>query len=310
MLQYPATASKVLGKTLSDKGSVKDLFALLGEARLNNDTSVERHLLQAVEESCLSMLSKEEVSQIVKHQHPKLALQKILTMKELNLSIICSSHKDGVYTIEAQAGDIHTSGVHECVAEAELIAVREMLKHFPEELETMPVGELLSVFEEEVNLGLVLNQQRVVTLVKTDSEPFGFHIRGGEKKLVKNRRYMKKYETTPVFISKIVEDSAADRCGHFQVGDVLLAVNDHRLIDLPHDQVVANLKKFQDHEEVEFTLKFDKNVIVEDEVILKHKLDEKKRLDKELKLETHRNFHIAKASKKPEKYVKHIGKGK
>ena len=142
--------------------------------------------------------------------------------------------------------------------------VAELLERVREQAGSIPVEELEDLAEEEVEgLNLVYDKERVVGLTKYVDEVYGLQLRGGHIVDAKNEKFIKTKEITPVFVNGVALGTAAARSGKFRVGDVLIAVNDHRLAGLTHEQTVATLHRLStqnadaSEKEFQFIVRYD-----------------------------------------------------
>lgn len=92
----------------------------------------------------------------------------------------------------------------------------------------------------------VLNQVRVVRVIKQEVGGLGISIKGGRENKM------------PILISKIFKGLAADQTGSLYVGDAILAVNGEDLREATHDEAVQALKRAG--REVELTVRYLKEV--------------------------------------------------
>lgn len=279
-----------------------DVFATLGEARLKDDTETVSELLSAIYENCLVNISQKEVETLIKQQHPKHLLKSISEMENrrifLDTNIADSKYEATVYCDD----HVVCTETHDVLGEAERRScLRALKKEFPKQFDAYDIQSDALPLEDYFDLGSDAYKQRVVSLKKPADTTFGFTIRGGERKVIRNKEYIQLHIITPVFISHVENDSAAEKCG-LKVGDVLLAVNDHSLVDVTHSQAVTSLKKFTDREEVNFTVKFAEKEVYKHETEQRFLEREKESIRDEIKSDRMGRWHSAKAKADPEEY--------
>lgn len=284
-----------------------DFFARIGELQLKDGNSDElNQLLKEVTSLCISQTSDQDKQMLMKLQHPKYILQKICENKDnYNIGLRINKLPTGKFKCVAVSDNKDIAMVTaDSLAEAEHLACQEVLRdHLSDEFEAFHLDSSI-VFppEESVNLEIKSPKQRQVQLTKTCDEPFGFTIRGGERKAIRNKQYIQLYITTPVFISLVEQGSPADRCG-LQVGDVLLGVNDHSLEDCTHKQAVTTLRNFLNSESLLFTVKHSMKEVRKYEVEQQYLEREKEKIRDELSSEAYAKWHDAKAKQDPEQYL-------
>lgn len=286
--------------------NTESFFAKLGELRLKEENEELESLLSEINSLCLSHTSDEEKLNIIKFQHPKYILKSICEGK--------NSATIGLFNRKLPNGKFQSIVVYnneeivkvtgDSFHEAERLACLQALSEtFADEFEAFRLDDSITIpVEDSINLEVKSRKKRQVYLTKSVDESYGFTIRGGERKVVRSKEYIQEHITTPVFISLLDAGSPAERCG-LHVGDVLLGVNDHSLVDSTHKQAVTSLKKFLNSEEVLFTVKHSMKEVRKYEAEQRYLEKEKERIREELNSETYSKWHDAKAKENPEEYL-------
>ena len=279
-----------------------DIFARLGQLCLIDDRISIDRMLNLISINCLDGISSKEVNTFVKCQHPKFIL-KLISDKE-NVPLLLASQKvHAIYEASVYInGDMVCSEKHELQKEAERrVCLRVLKEKYTEQFEELDILNTTLPLEEEVNISSDANIQRNVALVKSSEESFGITIRGGERKVIRNKEYIQQNIITPIFINRIEKDSPAEKCG-LKMGDVLLAINDHSLVNSSHDQAVISLKKFLKRDEVQFTVIHDKKELLKYKAEMRFLDREKENISNEISSSRMGKWHEAKARMKPEEY--------
>lgn len=264
-------------------------------------------LLSEVNSLCISQTSDKEKQTLMKSQHPKYILKEICGRADGDGSIgilinkISTDNYQAMIVYDKQDIAKTTAASSE---EAERLACLQALHEtFAKEFEAFQLDNSTTIpSEDSINLEIKSRKQRQVHLIKSPEEPFGFTIRGGERKATRNKEYIQLHITTPVFVSLVEPGSPADRCG-LQVGDVLLGVNDHSLEETTHKQAVTSLKKFSNSQKILFTVKHCMKEVRKYEAEQRYLEREKAKIRDELTSETYSKWHDAKAKQDPEQYL-------
>ena len=284
-----------------------DILARLGSLKLRNDDIAVNDILNFLQEYCLANLSNSIISKCVKLQHPKALLQLIANESDYNVVLRTTKLSDEVYESEL---NLELGGETEkfieryaTSKESERLVCVTCLESdkFIDKFNEININDLEFPLEDDVYLGPIDNQQRTVTLAKSENESFGFSIKGGEQKVIKNKDFIQLHTITPVFVSNIVKDSPAERCG-LKVGDVLLKINDHVIKDLTHKQAVVTLKKFLHYTEMDFIVSYEKMELLKYEAQEKMIERQKQKLRTEIKSGKLSKWHHAKAKEDPDEY--------
>jgi len=288
----------------NDINDAKDLFIKLGSMQLKNEIENVSSILDSIKEQCLSAISSHDITKLIVSQHPK-ALLRMVT-KDLNDELFLKSYKLSHGIFEAKIflnGEKKFIEESSSLAEAErLVSLRLLNDNYCSHVEYLKVDKIHFQLEEEIIFGADSYKQRVIELVKSPEESFGFTIRGGEEKVVRNKEYIQLHTITPVFISSIEKNSPAEKYG-LRVGDVIVAVNDHSLKNITHKQAVNSLKKFTESEEVRFVVSFEKKELLKFEAEKNLVARESLKLKEELSDDAMGKWHHAKAKLNPGEYL-------
>ncbi|XP_066931738.1 uncharacterized protein [Clytia hemisphaerica] len=293
--------------TLPSCEAVEDIFSKIGELKLQKNVTELDAVLREFSEKIFDGLSQREKLFLMKTRHPKHILKTICNSKNMELTVEVDFDCD-----ESECIVFITCGDKELqmrmpkdksIAEVEHDVCLLLLNdHFSEEFNAFKFRLSEVVDESTILLNPKAPVKREVSLQKISEESFGFTIRGGERKAVRNDEYLQQYITTPVFISDIIAGSPAEKAG-LMVGDVLLAVSDHVLQDMGHQQVVLSLKKFANVSSVTFTVKHSKQEVLKYEAEQRFIERQKEKVREEIRCKNMSKWHDAKAKLDPEEYL-------
>lgn len=273
------------------------------------DTFVKKHLIPE--------LTKDKIEDMVKLQHPKFIIQSISDMKghfplktkldfqEKNKS---KYHVNNplIYSVTVTRGEksevLGQAVCHSLVLAEKKACQKALIDHYPDEFNKFQLvlnGDEF-VKEENVDLGLIVAEQRVVQLEKQEDESFGFRIRGGEMKKKQTEKFIEFHYMSPVYISHIIPGSVAAKCGGLHVGDKILAVNDRSVEGLDHERVVKLLKSVSGH--VSFTVTYCKETLIADQIEMKFKEIKRQKRLAELSSDAWSEWHQAQSNQTPSQY--------
>lgn len=272
------------------------------------DTFVKSHLIPE--------LTKGQIEEIKKLQHPKFILQSVTdklghsflkTRLDYTKKSKSNLHLDNpfVYSVSVLCGEesnVLAQEVSHSLTLAEKKACQKALvTHYADEFHSfhLEIDNDEFALETNIDLGLIASEQRVVELDKGDAS-FGFHIKGGEKRKKATEQWLVFHYTTPVFISYIVPGGLADRHGGLSVGDRILAVNDKSMEGLDHERAVNLLKSVYGH--VTLTVSHCREALVADQVEMKYKEMRRKKRMAELASDIWSDWHQAQANRHPSQY--------
>ena len=144
--------------------------------------------------------------------------------------------------------------------------------------------------------------QRVVELKKAaDSDTYGIFLKGGEKATKQTEKFWEFNYIEPIFINKIVEGSPADKNGHLQEGDLLLAVGDFTLDGVALNSAVSMINE---ENSVVLTVKYDPEVKLRNKIKEEFGAMESRAFKDTLKSDRWGKWIEAHAEKNPDKYFK------
>ena len=286
---------------------VEDVFSKIGELKLRKNVTDLDVILRELSEKIFDGLSQHEKVFLMKTRHPKHILKTICNAKNMELTVEvdfkCDESECMIFITcgdkELQMRMPKDKSTVEIEHDVCLLLLND---HFSEEFNAFKFRLSEVVDESEILLNPKALVKRDVRLKKTSDESFGFTIRGGERKAVRNAEYLQQYITTPVFISHITAGSPAEKAG-LMVGDILLAVSDHVLQDLGHQQVVLSLKKFASASNVTFTVKHSKQEVLKYEAEQRFIERQKEKIREEIQCKDMSKWHDAKAKLDPEEYL-------
>lgn len=274
------------------------------------DAFVKSHLIPE--------LTRNEIEEVVKLQHPKYILQSIAekvghfplkTRLDYSKKSKSHLHLDNPFSycvsvIRGQENEVLAQEVSYSLTLAEKKACQKaLIAHYGEEfnsfhLEMNDKDEF--TVETDVDLGLIASEQRIVELDKGQEQSFGFHIKGGEKRKKRTEQWLVFHYTTPIFISHIVPGGVADMHGGLSVGDRILAVNDRSMEGLDHQRAVNLLKSVSGR--VTLTVAHCKEALIADKVEMKYKELRRKKRMAELASDIWSDWHQAQANRQPSQY--------
>jgi len=257
----------------------------------------------------LPSMSPEEIQHLRKLAHLRFLLTHFCRESNTRLRVKVekpfrkASRHDVEITLEKDGDEpqVFSQTMESSSAAIDLACYEAIQTVFQEEFAAVNLDDFTDIpMEQEVDLGH-RNLVRNLVLKKRVDEPFGFSIRGGQQKLVKNKKFMQTTETTPIIVSKIHPGGPADEAG-LKVGDILLGINDHNLKDKVHTQAVQSLKKAVEAEETAFTVRHSQHYM--------HKLDAEEKLlqrdfdavKKEMNTPGWREWHAARSRVEPMDY--------
>lgn len=274
------------------------------------DAFVKSHLIPE--------LTRNEIEEVVKLQHPKFILQSIAekvghfplkTRLDYSKKSKSHLHLDNPFSycvsvVRSQENEVLAQEVSYSLTLAEKKACQKaLIAHYGEEfnsfhLEMNDKDEF--TVETDVDLGLIASEQRIVELEKGQEQSFGFHIKGGEKRKKRTEQWLVFHYTTPIFISHIVPGGVADMHGGLSVGDSILAVNDRSMEGLDHQRAVNLLKSVSGR--VTLTVAHCKEALIADKVEMKYKELRRKKRMAELASDIWSDWHQAQANRQPSQY--------
>lgn len=274
------------------------------------DAFVKSHLIPE--------LTRNEIEEVVKLQHPKFILQSIAekvghfplkTRLDYSKKSKSHLHLDNPFSycvsvVRGQENEVLAQEVSYSLTLAEKKACQKaLIAHYGEEfnsfhLEMNDKDEF--TVETDVDLGLIASEQRIVELEKGQEQSFGFHIKGGEKRKKRTEQWLVFHYTTPIFISHIVPGGVADMHGGLSVGDRILAVNDRSMEGLDHQRAVNLLKSVSGR--VTLTVAHCKEALIADKVEMKYKELRRKKRMAELASDIWSDWHQAQANRQPSQY--------
>lgn len=285
----------------------EDLFNKLGELELRQDVDGLETILKELASTILSTLSTGDILLLTKMQHPKYILKTICDSKDFSLIMKINTAENSKREVHVKYGKNELkiempAGKSDGDIERD-VCLMVLNDHFSDEFNEFRLDASKVTLECDINLQPTAPVKREVSLLKGAGETFGFTIRGGEQKVVRNKQYIQKHIFTPVFISEIAVGSPAETSG-LMVGDVLLGVGDHALVDCSHKQAVASLKRFAGAEEVTFNVKYVKKELLKYEAEQRYLERQKDKVREEI---SNKNmggrYHEAKAKIDPEEYL-------
>ncbi|KAJ7333810.1 39S ribosomal protein L44, mitochondrial [Desmophyllum pertusum] len=249
------------------------------------DAFVKSHLIPE--------LTKDWIIDLVKRQHPKFILQCVADMvghiplkTKLDFQDKKKSHlhlnNPFIYSVSVVRGkesEVLAKATHHTLSFAEKRACQlALINHYPDEFDKFQLDLDRDDFvtEANVDLGLIVAEQRVVELDRGE-ESFGFHIKGGEKKIKQTEKH-----------------------GGLSIGDRILAVNDRSVEGLDHKRVVNLLKSVSGC--VSLTVAYCKEALIADEIEMKYKDVKRQKRLAELSSDVWSEWHQAQANKTPSQY--------
>lgn len=294
---------KLKASDLIDTSSTShDIIAKLGELKRKNEDLLVEGLLEEFKNTCLSSLSPEDTSNLIKSQHPKFLLRRFCNGAKINLKVTVTD-ENGHYMVSVFFGEeLVATARHEFQIQAEHLACLSTIKmRFLDQFYDANLDEMDEIsLESDVDIGKG-HLQRTVEVKRSAGESFGFTIRGGQQKMIKNEEYMQLNIITPILVTNVAEGSPVEAAG-LQRGDIILAVNDHSLTNKTHEQAVNALKRFEDAEEVEFIVHYNKHELLKYEAEQKLVAREYVRVKEELKSKNYKRWHETKAQIDPMDY--------
>lgn len=313
-LQWNIKAITLYSRHPQDLMLRQAVLALVGavythESPEKADAFVKSHLIPE--------LTKNEIEELVKLQHPKFILQSVgdkvghFPLKtRLDYSKKSKSHLHldnpfsySVSVVRGQDGEVLAQEVSYSLTLAEKKACQKaLIAYYAEEFNKFHLAVDKDDFtvEAEVDLGLIASEQRIVELDKGQDQSFGFHIKGGEKRKKRTEQWLVFHYTTPIFISHIVPGGLAERHGGLSVGDRILAVNDRSMEGLDHQRAVNLLKSVSGN--VTLTVAHCKEALIADQVEMKYKELRRKKRMAELASDIWSDWHQAQANRQPSQY--------
>ncbi|XP_065656280.1 uncharacterized protein LOC100202974 [Hydra vulgaris] len=307
--QYPEWSANTINDVvqgLVDKFQVsigkENVFQLLGEASINEDQVGVEKILNELEKNYHKQLYNKDIHLLSHLAHPK-ALLKMIAEKDngkvcLNVKQLTSTYEASVLYNENELSKEQNES--QLVAE-KMACVKALEGYFYEKLTNINIDLASLPLEKDVILGSDDLKLRTILVQKKANEPYGFTVCGGEQKVVRNKDYIQQYTISPIFITDIVDNSPAQKCG-LRVGDILIAVNDHSLKNVLHKQAIFNLKKFVDRDNIQFTVMYDKSVLLKHQIEMKLSNRQKENIKDEIASERFGKWHLAKAKENPEEY--------
>lgn len=287
----------------------EDLFDKLGQLQLRKKVSDLDAVLIELSSNLFGSLTTADKNFLIKIRHPKFILKKICQLKDIHLTIEMDVSADGKeYEVRATCGD-QVSEMRMPKADRSYVSVEQdvslalLNEHFADEFNSFRLNlSDIDLAEEDILLNPKLPVKREVVLSKNADQVLGFTIRGGERKVIRDEEYIQKHVTSPIFISNIAEDTAAEKCG-LMVGDVLLGINDHSFADATHKEAATMLRKFVNAREVVFTVKHSTEEKLKYEAEERYLERQKAKLREEVNDKNMKKWHDAKAKLDPQQYV-------
>ena len=275
---------------------------MLGEAALNEDQVLLGNILNELENNYHKKLYNKDIDFLSNLAHSKALLKHIADQENgkvyLNVKKLTNTYEASVL----YNGNELSKEQHESQQIAERVACLKALEeHFYEQLKVLNIDLATLPLEEDVVLGSDDLKLRTVQVQKEAGESYGFTVCGGEQKVVRNKDYLQQYIISPIFINDIVDGSPAERCG-LRVGDILIAVNDYSLKDVLHKQAVSHLEKFIGRDSIQFTVIYDRKVLLSYHAEMKLINQQKENIRDEIASERIGRWHQAKAKESPEEY--------
>jgi len=280
-----------------------DILAKIGELIRKHDDEALNKIFEEFRNTCLSSLSAEDTSNLIKSQHPRFFLRHFCDLAEINLQTTTIRQSNGLYLTSIFFGnELVATAKHEKESEAEHLACLSTIKmRFLEPFYDVDLADIDQIpLECDVDIGKG-HRQREVNIVKSSEEKFGFTIRGGQQKIIKNKEYMQLNIITPILVTTVKDGSPAQVAG-LKKGDILLAVNDHAMSNKTHEQAVIALKKFENSEEISLTVIYNKHETLKYEAEQKILERELVRTKEELKSENYKRWHQSKSKIDPMDY--------
>jgi len=302
-LTYDSSKFCKLKKLLESSETSNDVIAKIGELKRNNDEESLNGILEDFRNTCLSSLTPEDTSNLIKSQHPKFFLRYFCDTAGINLFTTTTKKDKGPYVTSVFFNDeLVATATHENMTEAEHLACLSTIKmRFLEKFYDINLDDIEEIsLESDVDIGKE-HRQRIVEIKKNPADSFGLTIRGGQQKMIKNEEFMQLNIISPILITNVVDGSPA-QAGGLKKGDILLAVNDHAMKDKTHEQAVIALKKFEDAEEVSLTVIQNRHEALKYEAEQKILAREYIRVKEELKSENYKKWHQSKSKIDPMDY--------
>ena len=287
----------------------EDLFDKLGQLQLRKQVGDLDAVLTELSKNLFASLSSDDKGFLMKIQHPKFILKQICQSKNISLIIEMEVSDDGrEYEVRVTCGEevfeMRMPKVENSYASIEQNVCLVLLKeNFADDFKSFRFNQSgVVTAEEDILLNPKLPVKREVVLSKTPDQVFGFTIRGGERKVVRDKEHIQKHFTSPIFISDIAEGSPAENCGLI-VGDVLLGVSDHSFAGASHKEAATTLKRFLNAREIVFTVKHSAEEKLKYEAEERYLERQKAKLREEVNDKNMRRWHDAKAKLDPQQYV-------
>lgn len=297
-------SSRIKHSTLLKSGKgVNDILAKIGEHKRKNNDSAVTEIFKEVENTCLSSLSSEDTVSLIKSQHPKFLLRHFCDLANIEVHSTSERQKDGAYLTSIFFGENHICTEnhpekHKAMHIACLSAIRS---EFKEQFDVIQLKDFDEIpLERDVDMG-DKPRQRVVNVIKSADEDFGFTIRGGQQKVIRNKDFIQLNIITPITIYSVKEGSPAESCG-LRTGDIMIGINDENLTNKTHEQAARSVKRCSQHETVSFTVLYNKQELLKYEAeqrILERKLT---RVKDEVQSKKFRKWHESKSKEDPIEY--------